>query len=149
MTKWLMGFLWPWTSPPNKSNQLLVESLWMFVPNVRKFPGGVSELLCSREWNRHMDDRTEALCLQQWRPLAQQKTTSLLFITVKKREKKKKKSFLHFLIFIFADTVNSFSIFNFALPLRHNHWWAGVSASALKKHFGGYIVEDICTVDSP
>lgn len=58
MTKWLMGFLWPWTCPPNKSNQLLVESPWRFVPNVRKFPGGVSELLCSREWNRHMDDRT-------------------------------------------------------------------------------------------
>lgn len=58
INKWLMGFLWPCTCPPNKSNQLLVESQWMFVPNVRKFPGGVSKLLCSREWNRHMDDRT-------------------------------------------------------------------------------------------
>lgn len=58
ITKWLMGFLWPWTCTPNKSNQLPVESPWMSVPNVRKFPGGVYELLCSREWNRHMDDRT-------------------------------------------------------------------------------------------
>lgn len=58
ITKWLTGFLWPWICPPNKSNQLLAESPWMFVPNVRKFPGGVFELLCSQEWNRHMDDRT-------------------------------------------------------------------------------------------
>lgn len=57
-SNWLMVSPWPSTCPPNKSNQLVVESLWMFVPNVRKFPGGVSELLCSREWNKHMDDRT-------------------------------------------------------------------------------------------
>lgn len=107
-TKWLMGFLWPWTCPPNKSNQLLVESPWRFVPNVRKLPGGVFELLCSREWNRHMDDRTRRKrCASsnddRWHNKRQHPDC---VHHCKKKEKRSQISpFLHFLIFIFADTV--------------------------------------------
>jgi len=36
---------------PPKSNLLILESKWMFVPNFKKFPQGITELSHSHEWN--------------------------------------------------------------------------------------------------
>lgn len=46
---------------PLKCNQFIVESKWLFIPNVRKFRQGILKLSCWREWDGQTDN-PETLC---------------------------------------------------------------------------------------
>ncbi len=39
---------------PPKSNQVILESKWTFIPNLKNLPQGISEILNSQTWPRQM-----------------------------------------------------------------------------------------------